>query len=109
MNDRDIALLRHEFNLTRQEARFVGAVIAARITATADVVFAAICRDEANPPEDQILKVLACRVRKKLATALNTNRPIVDTVWGRGYRISDDDKALLRERAGISQPLEQAA
>lgn len=105
----DLALrLKAPFGFTDQEARFVSAVMSARITASFATVFAAICRDESNPPNDEILKVLACRARKKLARALNTNRAIIDTVWGRGYRISDDDKALLRERAGI-QPLERAA
>ncbi len=38
-------------------------------------------------PESRIAAVTACKAKKKLASTFT--QPIIETVWGRGYRLAD--------------------
>lgn len=54
-------------------------------------------RDE---PDEKIIDVYVCKVRKKIA-AMSRNKAYIETVWGQGYAI--------HERAAVTQPLSAAA
>jgi two-component system, cell cycle response regulator CtrA len=44
-----------------------------------------------NEPEQKIIDVFICKLRKKLANASN-GKDYFETVWGRGYRLRDPSK-----------------
>lgn len=46
--------------------------------------------DEPISVELKLLDVLACKVRKKLKSA-GADHPVLNTVWGQGYALSDPD------------------
>jgi two-component system cell cycle response regulator CtrA len=49
-------------------------------------------------PEPKIIDVFVCKLRKKLAAASNGGNPI-ETVWGKGYLLRDEDKRPLAQAA----------
>jgi DNA-binding winged helix-turn-helix (wHTH) protein len=57
-----------------------------------------------DEPEIKIIDVFICKLRKKLAAALN-GKDYIETVWGRGYvlREPDEDNARTSARAFKSQ------
>lgn len=97
------------FGLRGQEGRFLSIVLNARDVARKADVYAAIRVSMASEDYSKLTDVVACRTRKKLSAALNTKVCLIETVTGRGYRISESDKALIRERAGLTQTMERAA
>ena len=49
-----------------------------------------------NEPEQKIIDVFICKLRKKLANA-SGGKDYIETVWGRGYALrdpSDDDTPI---------------
>jgi two-component system cell cycle response regulator CtrA len=80
-----------EWRLTGSEARVVGALIA-RESLTKDAGMAALYRDFGkDEPEPKILDVFVCKIRKKL-------KPFgieILTLWGIGYRLTAESRALL--------------
>jgi hypothetical protein len=44
-------------------------------------------------PEPKIIDVFVCKLRKKLSAASNGKQHI-ETVWGKGYLIRDDDRTI---------------
>jgi two-component system cell cycle response regulator CtrA len=44
-----------------------------------------------DEPEQKIIDVFICKLRKKLASASN-GKDYFETVWGRGYRLRDPSK-----------------
>jgi len=48
----------------------------------------------------RIVTVTACKAKKKLALTFG-DTPIVDSVWGRGYRLSDGARDLILQAAGF--------
>lgn len=98
------------FGLRGQEGRFLAAVLNARGVAAKEYVDKLIRDSIPAYEKSKLLDVVSCRTRQKLARAFETDRSIIETVWNRGYRIAEDDKALIRDRAGIgAQQQEQAA
>lgn len=97
------------FGLRGQEGRFLAAVLNARDVARKADVYATIRVSLASEDYSKLTDVVACRTRKKLRLALGTNGDLIETVTGRGYRISESDKALIRARAGLTQTMERAA
>ena len=85
-----------EWRLTPAEMRVFG-VIMAREMATKDAVMAALYRDEGrDEAEIKIVDVFVCKIRRKL-------KPFgigIETVWGRGYRMGRDAKALAEAQIG---------
>lgn len=85
-----------EWRLTPAEMRVFG-VIMAREMATKDAVMAALYRDEGREEaEIKIVDVFVCKIRRKL-------KPFgigIETVWGRGYRMGREAKALAEAQIG---------
>jgi two-component system cell cycle response regulator CtrA len=81
------------FGLTGSQSRVLG-VILARDVATKEAIMAAlyedVCRDRAEP---KIVDVFACKLRAKLKKFGIE----IATVWGVGYAMSPQAKALVRE------------
>ncbi|MDV2986153.1 UNVERIFIED_CONTAM: helix-turn-helix domain-containing protein [Methylobacteriaceae bacterium AG10] len=85
-----------EWRLTGQEAR-VFSVLVNRELASKDAIMAGLYADRASEeevPAPKIADVFICKLRKKL-------RPFgveIKTVWGRGYSLSAEVRALYRRR-----------
>ena len=47
-----------------------------------------------DEPEPKIIDVFVCKLRKKLANASN-GKNFVETLWGRGYVLRDEDEARI--------------
>lgn len=81
-----------EWRLTRAETALFG-VLLAREIATKEALLTGIVRDPTGEaPEIKIVDVFVCKARRKL-------RPFgieIETLWGRGYRLSPEVKALAR-------------
>ena len=50
-----------------------------------------------DEPEQKIIDVFICKLRKKLANASN-GKDYIETVWGRGYALREpsDDEVRIR-------------
>lgn len=82
------------FGLTASEARVVGVMMRLPI-ATKEALLTAIITDVTGNkvPEQKIIDVFVCKARKKLQRF----GIVIETVWGRGYRIDEDNRALIRQ------------
>jgi len=80
------------FGLTGSEARILG-VLLKREVATKETLLLATTKDATGnlAPEIKIVDVFICKMRKKL-TPFGI---VIETVWGQGYRMLDDSKALV--------------
>lgn len=94
-----IELPRLFLGLNPQELRFVEALInaPARIVSHRDMQ-AAISNHEDS--DSRISQVIACKARKKLAETFG-GAPVIETVWGRGYRLADGARDLILQAAGF--------
>lgn len=81
-----------EWRLTRAETALFG-VLLAREFATKEALLAGVARDPTgDAPEIKIVDVFVCKARRKL-------RPFgieIETIWGRGYRLTPESKAAAR-------------
>ena len=87
-----------EWGLTGHE-RMVFGVLMARSMATKDACMAALYRnvgkDEADP---KIVDVFVCKMRKKLGPF----GVVIKTVWGAGYKLEPDIKAIVRHQMAMA-------
>ncbi|HEY0920612.1 winged helix-turn-helix domain-containing protein [Devosia sp.] len=79
--------------LTPQEGRVLG-LLAKRERANRDQIYAALysTRPDADGPEMKIVDVFVCKLRKKLRAA----DIAIDTLWGVGYGLRDENLAKAR-------------
>ncbi|MGX7708008.1 winged helix-turn-helix domain-containing protein [Methylobacterium sp. Gmos1] len=61
----------------------------------------------ADAPEQKILDVFVCKVRRKLMEA--QTRISIDTVWGRGWRLNEENHARLHAAITGESIAERAA
>lgn len=94
-----IELPRYSFGLIKQELRFVEVLLNAPrpIVSHAEMTEAISNR---SPRETRISQVIACKARKRLEQTFG-EKPIIDTVWGRGYRLADGARDLILQAAGF--------
>ena len=79
-------------NLTASEERIFG-VLMARDVATKEALMIVLYSDDANDwPDPKILDVMICKLRKKLK-ALEIK---IETVWGRGWHMPAESKAVVK-------------
>lgn len=91
----DTKPLPFEWGLTGQEARLFGVMVNRRL-ATSDSIMAALYRDFGlDEPEEKIVDVLVCKIRKKLKPFGVT----IQTIWGQGYALEDGVRSQLRSAA----------
>lgn len=88
-----------EWGLTASEAKVFGALMT-RDTLTKDGAMAALYVDVGadDEPHVKIVDVFICKLRRKL-------KPFgleVLTIWGVGYRLTAETKALCREQFGLT-------
>jgi len=79
--------------LTRGEAQILGHMIASK-SVSKRAIYAAMYDDNPDAPSIKILDVYACKLRTKLRTA-NAPENWIETIWGSGWRISDEGRAWL--------------
>jgi two-component system cell cycle response regulator CtrA len=53
-----------------------------------------------NEPEQKIVDVYACKVRKKLEDVQAGTGKLIETIWGKGYRLSDNQSNALAAKFG---------
>lgn len=83
-----------DWRLTRHEAVVFG-ILLARATATTDAIMAGLYRDNGrDEPNIKIVRVWICKLRDKL----EGHGLFIETVWGFGYRLSPQTKALARSK-----------
>jgi len=91
------------WGLTGREAQVLSALVGAVRLMTRDDLVRALYVGTGPPnswPDAKIIDVMVCRIRQRLARALPEDAPnIIETVWGRGYRIDDEARAYLRASA----------
>lgn len=86
--------LQHALAMTSCEALFTAVLVEDGIASLPALCAIAIPRSLAGA---EIVKVHACRVRRKLTP----HGVRIETLWGRGYRMPDASRALVRRVAGI--------
>lgn len=97
------------WRLTGKEAQFLNALLLSRETLTKKAALDAMY-DGLEFPAPKIIDVFACRVRQKLAHLFDPDTLIIETVWGRGYRIDELMKAAIRSHdVGPPPQAEEAA
>ncbi|MFC3074666.1 helix-turn-helix domain-containing protein [Shinella pollutisoli] len=73
-----------EWGLTPTESRLVGALMK-RELATKSYLMSVLYSDRMEEPEEKIVDVLVCKIRRKL----QLHGVAIETVWGQGYRLKD--------------------
>jgi len=93
-----IELPRNAFGLAPQEVRFVETLLNATfpIVSHKQMTIALSGHDDSL---SGIAKVIACKTRKRLEKTFDD--PIIETVWGRGYRLNDGARDLILQAAGF--------
>ena len=95
------------WKLPGAEARFLNALLAARETATKQWLMDTLYGDDPDGgPDPKIIDVYVCKLRPKLRALFGEDA--IETVWGRGYRIDEATKAVIRAHSA-PPPQEQAA
>lgn len=86
-----------EWRLTATEHRFVACLVQtpSHGCATKEKLHAALSGKDEPDTELKIVDVIVCKVRKKLAPFFPGGEPI-ETVWGRGYKLSAAARDALR-------------
>ena len=80
VEDQDLNLTRKEFEILHLMVLQKGGVISKE--AFLDHLYGGM-----DEPEIKIIDVFICKLRKKLEEAMN-GRKLIETVWGRGYRVN---------------------
>ena len=80
-----------EWGLTGAEQRLFG-VLMARATATKEQLMAGVYAGRMDQAEIKIIDVFVCKARKKLAVVGIT----ISTIWGQGYMLPPESKALAK-------------
>ena len=83
-----------EWMLTALEERIVGLLVKSE-SCSKDMLFNGLYGDRLDQPDPKIVDVFICKIRKKLAPF----EIEIETLWGRGYRLSDRSRAQLRSSA----------
>jgi len=93
------------FGLTEGEGKIV-ALLMGREIATKETLLVAVTRDPTGNvvPEIKIVDVYICKARAKLKKFGIG----IETVWGRGYRIDQESKALINQYRGHGTQVAQA-
>lgn len=89
----DIVAFAGVFGLATLEARLLGAVMS-RTETSKEQVFAALYGENSDHwPTESTVKVHLCRLRQKLARF----GAEIETIWGRGLRVSPESRAIIEE------------
>jgi DNA-binding response OmpR family regulator len=81
-----------EWGLTGKEQRILGALLAREVCTKNQLMAALYDAGIDDEPQMKIIDVFVCKARKKL-------KPfgvLIDTVWGSGYKLSPQVKALAK-------------
>lgn len=91
----EIMLIEMAFGFTKTEARLVQALYSAVGYVQRWALHEAIYFDRSviDYPEDKILDVLVCRIRKKMGS-----KSAIGNAWARGYELTESGRAALTER-----------
>jgi two-component system cell cycle response regulator CtrA len=77
--------------ITRRQSQVLGLLLARPVVSTADAMTALYELGTGDPPNDTIVSVLVCHLRRRLKPfGIN-----IETLWGRGYRLPPEDKERL--------------
>lgn len=71
--------------------------------ASCQALFSALYDDNPDAPDIKILGVFVHKLRRKLATA-DAPQDTIQTIWGSGWRISDEGRAWLDAIIEGAQP-----
>jgi two-component system cell cycle response regulator CtrA len=97
-----------QFGLTAQEARIFGLLLKKPLV-TKEFAVSALYFHRQDEAEIKIVDVLICKARKKL----KPHNIAIETVWGQGYRLPAESRAiaerLLAEANGMLRAMEGAA
>lgn len=96
--------LRHKFRFTYSEAGIL-ALLLTRPIVTKDMAYTVLYGEMHDAPEPKILDVFICKMRPKL----NRIGISIETIWGRGWALTEANKDKLRGRLPLSFPMRDAA
>ena len=91
------------WGLTHNEARLLGALMCGRVCTKSHLMDLVYETAPGDQPDVKIVDVFVCKLRKKLAP----HGVVVDTVWGRGFRMREE--MIVRARALCTAPVRSAA
>lgn len=98
-----------DWALTGREAEILAALMVSRGTISKAELMAALYARN-NRPDEKIIDVYVCKLRKKLAPYFSPGVLIIETVWGRGHHIPDEMKAAIwAHHTGAPVHMEHAA
>jgi two-component system cell cycle response regulator CtrA len=98
-NGREL-LLPLELGLTKHEGRVVAMLYQrAEVCSKEQLMHGCYADRHDDEPEIKIIDVFICKARKKIAPfGLK-----IETIWGRGYSMGPDSRALLRQMLGDAE------
>ncbi|MCB1473819.1 MAG: helix-turn-helix domain-containing protein [Rhodobiaceae bacterium] len=85
-------MLRIAYGLTPTQARFLGA-LSQRDVLTRQMAMALLYGGEADPPNDKILDVLLCKIRRAIEPDFR-----IDVLWGTGWQMPADMRKRFTDR-----------
>lgn len=92
-----IALCKDRFGTTPGEARVLNGLLRNR-TPSKEALMSCYTNDALDEPDIKIVDVAIHRLRRKLGYLVN-----IETIWGVGYRLPDDEKSKLLASLGTSE------
>lgn len=80
-------------HLTNTECRLFGALMQREVLTKEACLHALYYDRGGDEPEQKIVDVFVCKLRKKLTP----HGVVIGTIWGRGYFLSEETKARVRQ------------
>lgn len=80
------------FNLTRTEERILAGLVARGTVSKSRLMLVLYDGRAGDAPQPKIFDVLICKLRKKLRPYDIT----IETIWGEGYKLSDQDYEKIK-------------
>lgn len=85
-------VLPRSLKLTKRESEILAVLLARPLSSRSDLMTALYSLEAGDPPDDQIIAIFIVKLRKKLGRFGIT----IQTQWGQGWFLTNDDKAKVR-------------
>lgn len=79
------------YNLTTSEMALLGAIYGTKGVCSKDHAYTVLYGMHDDPPEQKIMDVFVCKLRRKL----RPHGVEIKTIWGRGWYLEEEDRAKV--------------
>lgn len=87
--------------LTGREQQLLGVLHARQGRCVTKVALMEAMYNGMDEPELKIIDVFVCKIRKKLRA--HSDAEVIETIWGRGYQLTDAGVALVEQALMVAQ------